>query len=112
MNPEFFKEAGLAVTVCDAEGKILYMNDKSALTFEKDGGYNLIGSNLLDCHPEPSKSRLAEMLQTQVVNTYTIEKNGVKKLIHQLPWYESGVFKGYIELSMVIPEKMPHFVRK
>ena len=31
---KFFKEAGLAITVCDTEGNILDMNDKSAATFQ------------------------------------------------------------------------------
>lgn len=31
-----------AITVCDAEGIILEMNDKAAKTFEKDGSYRLV----------------------------------------------------------------------
>ena len=61
------------------EGIILEMNDKSAETFEMDGGLNLIGQNLIDCHPEPAKSKLIEMMKTQSKNVYTIEKNGKKK---------------------------------
>ena len=29
-----------------------------------------------------------------------------------IPVFENGEFKGYIELSLVLPEVMPHFVRK
>jgi transcriptional regulator with PAS, ATPase and Fis domain len=100
-----------AVTVCDREGVILAMNDKSARTFEGDGGAALIGSNLLSCHPEPSRSRLKELLATECRNIYTVEKKGVKKLIYQSPWYEKGVYSGFVELSLEIPFEIPHFVR-
>jgi transcriptional regulator with PAS, ATPase and Fis domain len=100
-----------AVTVCDPQGLILEMNDRSAQVFAADGGRELIGRNLLDCHPEPSRSRLAELLRTRQSNVYTVEKNGVKKLIHQSPWYRAGEFAGMVELSLEIPFEMPHFVR-
>ena len=51
-----------AVTVCDSDGIILAMNDKSIRTFQDSGGAALIGSNLFDCHPEPSRTRLKELL--------------------------------------------------
>ena len=108
----FFKEAGLAITVCDAEGNILDMNDKSANTFLASGGYELIGKSLMNCHPEPARIKLQDMLANPRTNAYTIEKNGVKKLIYQTPWCENGDFKGLIELSMEIPMEMPHYVRK
>ncbi len=28
-------------------------------------------------------------------NAYTIEKNGIKKLIHQTPWFENGEYTGF-----------------
>ena len=34
---DYFKEVNLAVTICDKEGKILEMNDKSRKTFLKPG---------------------------------------------------------------------------
>jgi len=37
---EWIKEFPAAVTVCDEEGIILEMNDKSAKTFEKEAGAN------------------------------------------------------------------------
>ena len=33
----YFKEAPISVTVCDKDGVILDMNDKSIRTFTKDG---------------------------------------------------------------------------
>lgn len=89
---DYFKEVNLAVTICDKEGKILEMNDKSRKTFLKPGQEDLIGKNVLDCHPEPAHSLLADMLQNPRTNVYTIEKKGVKKLIYQTPWYVEGEF--------------------
>ena len=109
---KFFKEMDVAVTVCGADGEILDMNEKSRKTFLKPGREELIGKNVLDCHPEPARSKLADMLKNPRNNAYTIEKNGIRKLIFQTPWYEEGRFGGFIELSMEIPAEMPHYVRK
>ncbi len=108
---DYFKEVNLAVTICDKEGKILEMNDKSRKTFLKPGQEDLIGKNVLDCHPEPAHSLLADMLQNPRTHVYTIEKKGVKKLIYQTPWYVEGEFMGFMELSMEIPFEMKHCVR-
>ena len=109
---DWIQDACIAVTVCDAKGVIIEMNAKAAKTFKKRGGADLIGKNLLDCHPGPAKTKLKKLLKKPRANAYTIEKNGVKKLIYQLPWHKSGKFAGIVELSLELPEKMPHFVRK
>ena len=109
---DYFKETPFAVTICDENGILLEMNDKSAATFARHGGGNLIGHSMLDCHPEHAQKKIRAMLENHNVNAYTIEKEGQKKLIYQSPWFENGEFKGYIELSLVLPEEMPHFVRK
>ena len=101
-----------AITVCDLEGIILEMNEQSVEAFRNDGGRELIGKNLLDCHPEPSRSKVRRMLETGERNIYTIEKNGVKKLICQVPWYREGKRAGLVELQLEIPFDLPHFVRK
>lgn len=51
------------------------------------------------------------MLAAGEANVYTIEKDGVKKLIYQAPWYRDGAYAGFVELSLVVPAAMPHFVR-
>ena len=112
MASDWVKEFQGAVTVCDREGIILEMNEKACKTFAKDGGAALVGKNVLECHPEPAKSKLKSMLAAGKSNAYTIEKNGIKKLIYQSPWYENGKYMGFVELSLEIPLKMPHFVRK
>lgn len=111
---DWIKDAPLAVTVCDEKGIITEMNGKAGKTFEKSGGLSLIGSNLLDCHPEPAKIKLKEMISDPATppNAYTIEKNGVKKLIYQFASRKDGKPAGLVELSLELPLNMPHFVRK
>ncbi len=111
IDNEWVKEFPASITVCDEEGIILEMNDRSAATFEEDGGRKLIGSNILDCHPEPARTKTERLLATQIKNVYTIEKNGVKKLIYQSPWYKDGKYAGFVEIALEIPWELPHFVR-
>ncbi len=108
---DYFSEIPAAVTVCDKSGLILYMNQRSIETFKKDGGADLIGKNLLDCHPGQSHEKVLALLNSHTPNSYTIEKEGVHKMIYQTPWFENGEFSGLIEFSFVIPADMPHFLR-
>lgn len=107
----WIEEFPAAVTVTDAQGIILEMNDKAVETFAADGGLGLIGTNVLDCHPEPSRSKLEGMMAAQQGNVYTIEKNGKKELIFQTPWYQDGRYAGFVEMTVEIPCDLPHFVR-
>lgn len=107
----WIKQFPAAAIVCDCKGVIIDMNDKAVQNYESYGGQALIGKNLLDCHPEPARSKVESMLDACEKNIYTIEKNGVKKLIYQCPWFEDGQYAGFVELSLEIPFEMPHFVR-
>lgn len=107
----WIKEFPGAITVCDPEGIILEMNDKSVEMNQEDGGLKLIGANLFDCHPEPARIKLERLMETRQANVYTTEKKGVKKLIYQTPWHQNGKYSGFVELALVIPFEMPHFVR-
>ena len=112
MKRDYFEKADVAVTVCAKDGTILDMNAKSCRTFLKPGEEPILGKNVLDCHPEPARSLLADMLQNPRTNAYTVEKEGVKKLIYQCPWYDGDTYAGFVELSIVLPENMPNRVRK
>jgi transcriptional regulator with PAS, ATPase and Fis domain len=101
----------VAVTVCDREGIIVYMNAQATRTFSADGGKALLGKNLWACHPEAANDKIRRLMAEGKSNSYTIEKNGMKKLIHQVPWHENGVLAGLVEFSLVIPSSLPHFVR-
>jgi transcriptional regulator with PAS, ATPase and Fis domain len=100
-----------SITVCDPDGIILYLNAKAAATYASDGGPRLVGTNLLDCHPAPARAKLQALLNSRQKNVYTIEKNGVKKLIYQAPWFEGTEYRGFVELSLEIPFDPPHFIR-
>ncbi|MDD4663469.1 MAG: PAS sensor protein [Caldisericia bacterium] len=109
---EWAKELKMAITVCDLEGNIVYMNEQSIKTFQKPGIPPLLGSNLFDCHPEKAQSKIRELMKSGESNTYTIEKSGKKKLIYQTPWKKDGQVKGMVECSFEIPFELPHFIRK
>jgi transcriptional regulator with PAS, ATPase and Fis domain len=108
---EFFEKLDGAVIVSDTNGTIIYLNEKAVKNFEKNGGRNLIGKNLKDCHQDYSNKKILEMMATREKNVYTIEKKGKKKLIYQTPWYKGDEFGGLVELSLEIPFEMPHFIR-
>lgn len=106
---EWAKGMNCAVTVCDADGIIVYMNDKARETYKKHG--DLIGKNLYDCHSERSRGIIRRILATGGSNAYTIEKQGVHKVIYQTAWKKDGRVAGIVEISMVTPADLPHYVR-
>ena len=108
-NYEWAKEMNCAVTVCDAEGIIIYQNDKAVETYKKHG--NLIGKNLYECHSERSKEIIRHLLATGGSTADTIEKQGVHKVIYQTAWKKDGKVAGIVEISMITPADMPHYVR-
>jgi hypothetical protein len=107
----WMKELPAAVTVTSADGTIVEMNGRSCETFASDGGKTLVGRSVFDCHPEPARTKTKELYRKQKANHYTIAKNGQKKIIHQLPWYVRGRFAGFVEISIPIPDVLPHFDR-
>lgn len=107
----WIEKFGAAITVMDLEGNILDMNEAAAKVNEKDGGKSLIGKNLMGCHQQRSRDIMKDLMENDTKNVYTIEKNGKKKLIYQAPWYKNGVVAGLVEISMFIPEEMPHYKR-
>ena len=87
---EWIKEFPAAITVCDDEGIILEMNDKAAKDIRTDGGYKLNWHEHARLSPGLSREKTERLLAARVKNVYTIEKNGIKKLIYQSPWYKEG----------------------
>lgn len=64
------------------------------------------------CHNPESQAKIRHMLATGESNAYTIDKKGVKKMIYQSPWRDSdGNIAGMVEISMVIPAEIPHYIR-
>ena len=111
MTLDWTSEFPCAITVVDALGTIVEMNAKAADVFASDGGAGLVGTNVLECHPEPARTKLKQLLDERRANLYTIEKDGVKKMICQFPWFRDGKFSGLVELSIPLPAELPHFVR-
>lgn len=107
--PDWAKGLNCSITVCDSDGVIIYMNDRAVEQYRKRG--NLIGRNLFDCHGERSREIIRGLLETGGSNCYTIEKEGVHKLIFQSAWTLDGKVAGLCEISIITPESMPHYVR-
>jgi len=105
------KEFPGTVTVCDAEGIIIDLNDASIKQFEERGGARLIGSLIFDCHPEPARTKFKELMKSRRQNIYTIQKDGRRKLVFQTPWHLEGEFAGYLDMTVEIPWEMPHYNR-
>jgi DUF438 domain-containing protein len=101
----------IAITVVDFDGTIERMNPKAQATFEKYGGGTLIGQSVFNCHPEHAVQKIKNQIDQGKPNHYTITKNGQKKIIHQIPRLRDGKVVGVVEISVPIPEQMPHFVR-
>ncbi len=108
---EWAEEFNGAITICDKQGIIVYMNQYSIRQFKKYGGDKLLGTNILDCHPEPSKSKLKKMLESPKENMYTTESEGVKKIILQTPWKKKDEFYGIIEISFRLDKGLSNFIR-
>ncbi|HOH96993.1 MAG TPA: PAS domain-containing protein [Candidatus Cloacimonadota bacterium] len=109
---DWSKEFPVAITICDKDGIITEMNDKSCSTFASYGGRDLIGKSIYDYHPPHCNEMIRSMLATGKPHSYTIEKQGKKKLIHQQPYFLDGVIAGVVEMSIELPADMPHYVRK
>ena len=103
---DYFKNVECAVCV------IVYQNEKSVAV-----NGDMRGRCMLGCHNDRSRGIIARILTEGITNSYTISKKGQRKLIHQTPWYKDAAdgsdktVAGIIELSIVIPERMPHYDR-
>lgn len=104
---DFFKTINISITISDTEGNVLYMNDKSQSVFGE-----MLGKNMMGCHQQRSQDIIHRLLKNAETNVYTIEKGTVKKMIYQTPWYQDDKVAGLIEFSIVLPEEIPHYVRK
>lgn len=111
--PDWAFRMNCAITVADADCNIIYMNERSRETFAARGGASLIGHNLMDYHNERSQAIIRRLLAEGGTNCYTIDKQGVKKMIFQSAWFDDNhKVAGLVEISMVIPAEMPHYVRQ
>jgi transcriptional regulator with PAS, ATPase and Fis domain len=111
MELEWLDGMDAAVTVCDRDGVILYLNARAAESFKDQGGVELVGKSLFDCHLEESNRKIRQMLADGSTNAYTVEKNGKKKFVRQAPWRKDGVCRGLVEIVAPVPFEIPNIVR-
>ena len=104
------KEFPGPVIVSDAGGIMVEMNDKAVEWFADKGGKGLLGKSLFDVHSETSQGKIRRQLETKKANVYTIERDGVRRLVYQSPWYCDGKFAGLVELLLEVPAEIPHHV--
>ncbi len=106
MNPLHLwsNEVDFPITLCDTSGIIVGMNQKSIEFFADDGGESLLGKSLVDCHPEPSRTKLLDLLANPRANTYYSKSSMGKLLVHETPWYENGIYMGLVEILITIPQ--------
>ena len=104
------KEIDASLIVSDENGIVIQMNDKSSKVFE-GGTDRLLGTKLLDCHPEWAKPKVQELMSEKEPSCYTTESKGKKHFIYHTPWFEDGEYKGLVEMVIPIPSDMPNYVR-
>lgn len=51
------------VVICDLNHTIIYMNPSACERYEKHGGSNLMGRNLLDCHNSKSNEMIVKIVE-------------------------------------------------
>ncbi len=107
--PDWAREMDCAITVCDANANIIYMNDASRRINSPE--VDIIGHNLRQYHPPRAIEIIDRLLREGGYNAYTISKRGQRKMIYQAAWRQGGQIAGLVEISMVIPEELPHYVR-
>ena len=106
------REFPAELSICDREGVLLEMNRAAEALFAGEGGRTLIGSNILNCHPEPDCRKLKRLLETGQTNVYLSETKGCKTFVFQAPWYLEGRYAGLVEVSFEVPDDIPHFIRE
>ena len=67
-----------AITVCDLDGVVLYQNKRSV---EVNG--DVRGRSMIPCHSARSREIIQRLINEGATNAYTIQKNGLKKMIYQ-----------------------------
>jgi len=96
----WIEECSFPIKGCDKEGTLVFINARAAKNAEKAGGKGLIGKSIFPCHKPESIEKFKKLVAS-----------GVKSLVYQTPWIEKGEVVGFVELTIPLPENMPHYVR-
>jgi PAS domain-containing protein len=109
---DWVREFPAEVTVCDCQGTLLEMNWAAEALFCEDGGRGLLGANILECHPDTARIKLANLMKSPAANAYFETEHGKKRFYFQSPWYRDGSYAGFVEISFGVSPKIPHFIRE
>jgi hypothetical protein len=93
-----------AVTIADQDFEILFMNDRAAVFYAEDGGVELIGRDLLDCHRDEHKRVIREAYARYRAGDLTPtryhskKEDGALESIVHIPLIVETEFRGIAEL--------------
>ena len=108
---QWVKEFPVAVTVTAADGTIVEMNDRSLQVLRRTEAQPSCARASLIAIPRPPAPRPWNSTSEKLPITTPSRKKGQKKIIHQIPWTQDGAFAGFVEISIPIPDELPHFDR-
>ncbi len=92
------------VTIADAKGRIVYLNDLAAAHYADRGGRALVGTHLDDCHNAQSQAKIREIYarhrggDTMPTRYYEEKEDGRAQSIVLIPLVDGGTFVGLAEL--------------
>ena len=94
-----------AVTITDQDFLISFMNDRAAAFYAEDGGTELIGSNVLDCHDRDEHKELIRAAYVRYragdltpTRYRTQKEDGAIEIVVHIPVMIEGQFRGVAEL--------------
>jgi len=97
-----------AVTIADQDFQIRFMNDRAAVYYAEDGGLELIGKDLLDCHPRDEhkaliraaydRYRAGDLTPTRYHHSQKEGEGNAPQSIVHIPLMVEGSFRGLAEL--------------
>lgn len=93
------------VTLADATGRIVFLNDRAIAHYKDRGGKRLVGTNLNDCHNPASQAKIRELYARHRAGDLTPTRyhedkgNGSAKGIVLIPIVVDGQFRGIAELT-------------
>jgi PAS domain-containing protein len=103
---ELFEGLRAAVTIADEDFQIRFMNDRAAEFYAEDGSTELIGKDLLDCHPRDEhkvliraaydRYRAGDLTPTRY--HHSGKDGGAPQSIVHIPLKVGGDFRGIAEL--------------
>lgn len=104
------------VVICDLNHTIIYMNQAAADNYAKDGGWNLMGKSVLDCHPPQAQAAVKKVVdwfaqkpENNRIHTFFSRKN-CKDIYMVALRDESGALIGYYEKhERRTPDSEPYY---